>query len=131
MLLVNGKPDRVKEVLRPPTTLREFAPRFLEGHAKANRLKASGIASKECALRIHLVPALGDKPLAAITTEDVQQLKSALSARSPKTVNNILTVLTVLTRTAGSRGWPGRRAVDSRTWEWFRSGTCCAGSGSR
>ena len=31
--------------------------------------------------------------LAAITTEDVQQLKSALNARSPKTVNNILTVL--------------------------------------
>ena len=30
VLLVNGKPDRVKEVLRPPTTLREFAPRFLE-----------------------------------------------------------------------------------------------------
>src|SRR3954467_15937847 len=72
VLLVNGKPDRAKEVLRPPTTLREFAPRFLEGHAKANRLKASGIASKECALRIHLVPALGDKPLAAVTTEVVQ-----------------------------------------------------------
>ena len=51
-------------------------------------------------LRIHLVPALGDKPLAAITTEDVQQLKSALSARSPKTVNNMLTVLNVLMRTA-------------------------------
>jgi integrase len=100
LLLVNGKPDRVKEVLRLPTTLREFAPRFLEGHAKANRLKASGVASKECALRIHLVPALGDKPLAAITTEDVQHLKSALSAKSPKTVNNVLTVLNVLMRTA-------------------------------
>jgi len=50
------------------------------GHAKANRLKASGLASKECVLRLHLLPALGDKPLGAITTEDVQQLKSALSA---------------------------------------------------
>jgi hypothetical protein len=78
----------------------EFAPRFLEVHAKANRLKASGIASKECALRIHLVPALGDKPLVAITTEDVQHLKSALSTKSPKTVNNVLTVLNVLMRTA-------------------------------
>jgi hypothetical protein len=28
-------------------------------------------------LRIHLVPALGDKALSAITTEDVQNLKSA------------------------------------------------------
>jgi hypothetical protein len=81
VLLVNGKPDRVKEVLRPPTTLREFAPRFLEGHARANRLKASGIASKECALRVHLVPALGDKPLAAITTEDV-------SSSSPRSARN-------------------------------------------
>ncbi|HEX9365817.1 MAG TPA: helix-turn-helix domain-containing protein [Vicinamibacterales bacterium] len=62
---------RRRVLVRSPTTLREFAPRFLEGHAKANRLKASGIASKECALRIHLVPALGDKPLAEITTEDV------------------------------------------------------------
>jgi hypothetical protein len=63
--------------------LREFAPRFLEGHATANRLKPSGIASKECALRVHLVPALGDKPLAASTTEDVQHLKSALGTKSP------------------------------------------------
>ena len=51
-------------------------------------------------LRIHLVAALGDKPLAAITTEDVQQLKSALSTKSPKSVNNVLTVLNVLMRTA-------------------------------
>jgi hypothetical protein len=100
VLLVHGKPDRPKEVLRPPTTLREFAPRFLEGYAKANRLKASGVASKECALRIHLVPTLGDKPLAQITTEDVQQLKSTLGTKSPKTVNNVLTVLNVLMRTA-------------------------------
>jgi integrase len=100
VLLVNGKPDRTKKEVPRATTLREFAPRFIEGHAKANRLKASGVASKECVLRLHLVPALGDKPLGAITTEDVQQLKSALSARSPKTVNNVLTVLNVLMRTA-------------------------------
>src|SRR5829696_8353967 len=38
VLLVNGKPDRAKEV-QQKTTVREFAPRFIEGHAKANRLK--------------------------------------------------------------------------------------------
>ena len=59
-----------------------------------------GPASKECALRMHLMPVLGDKPLATITTEDVQHLKSALGAKSPKTVNNVLTVLSVLMRTA-------------------------------
>src|SRR5262249_48852574 len=100
VLLVNGKPDRAKEVLGPATTLREVTPRFLEGYAKANRLKASGVASKECALRIHLLPALGDKALATITTEDVQHLKSALGTKSPKTVNNVLTVLNVLMRAA-------------------------------
>ena len=100
VLLIKGKPARVKEVLRPPTTLREFAPRFLEGYAKANRLKPSGISGKECVLRIHLVPMLGDKPLASITTEDVQNLKGALSTKSPKTVNNVVTVLNVLMRTA-------------------------------
>jgi len=52
----------------------------VKGIAEANRLNASGLASKECVLRLHLLPALGDKPLGAITTEDVQQLKSALSA---------------------------------------------------
>jgi hypothetical protein len=122
LLLVNGKPDRVKEVLRPPTTLREFAPRFLEGHAKANRLKASGVASKECALRIHLVPALGDKPLAAITTEDVQHLKSSLGTKSPKTVNNVLTVLNVLMRTPVEWDVIERVPVRSR---------CCARQGPK
>lgn len=63
-------------------------------------LASVGIDSKECVLRVHLIPALGDKPPASITTEDVQQFKSALSARSPKTVNNILTVLNVLMRIA-------------------------------
>jgi len=57
------------------------------------------VTSKESILRLHLLPGLGDKPLAAVTTEDVQHLKSALSARSPKTVNNVLTVLNVLMRT--------------------------------
>jgi integrase len=99
VLLIHGKPDRTKEVGRA-VTLREFAPRFIDGHAKANRLKPSGIASKESVLRLHLVPVLGDKALAAITTEDVQHLKAALGAKSPKTVNNVLTVLNVLLRSA-------------------------------
>ena len=40
-------------------TLREFATRFLEEHAEANRQKPSGIAAKETILRMHLMPALG------------------------------------------------------------------------
>ena len=40
-------------------TLRAFAPRFVDGHSRANRQKPSGIAAKEMILRVHLMPALG------------------------------------------------------------------------
>src|SRR3954470_193333 len=85
-----------KEVL----TLQAFAPRFLDGHARANWQKPSGIAAKEMILRVHLVPALGHKKLDAIKNEDVQRLKSALHSKATKTVNNILTVLNVLLKKA-------------------------------
>ena len=47
-------PQPKKEV----PTLEEFAPRFMDGHARANRQKPSGIAAKEMLLRVHLVPVL-------------------------------------------------------------------------
>jgi integrase len=102
VLLVDGKPKRAKdeEVPAPVPTLREFASRFVDGYAKANRLKPSGIAAKKSVLTIHLIPSMGDKPLDQITTEDVQRLKASLEQRAPKTVNNILTVLSVLMRAA-------------------------------
>src|SRR5438105_11477435 len=81
-------------------SLQEFAPRFLDGHARANRQKPSGIAAKEMIIRVHLAPALGTRQLDAIKTEDVQQLKRSLRAKAPKTVNNILTVLSVLLKKA-------------------------------
>ena len=90
------KPQRKREV----PTLKAFADRFLDGHAKANRQKPSTIATKETLLRVHLRPLLGTKRLDAITNEDVQRLKTALAARAPKTVNNVLTVLNVLLKTA-------------------------------
>jgi len=95
-LLQHGPPQPKKEV----PTLQEFAPRFLEGHARANRQKPSGIAAKEMIVRVHLVPAIGAKPLDTITNEDVQRLKHRLLNKAPKTVNNILTVLNVMLKKA-------------------------------
>ena len=95
-LLRHGPEQPKKEV----PILKEFAPRFLEGHARANRQKPSGIAAKEMILRVHLVPALGHRKLDTIKNEDVQRLKHALQAKAPKTVNNVLTVLNVLLRKA-------------------------------
>ena len=99
-LLRHGKPKPIKEEVQHTPTLREFAPRFLEGYAKANRLKPSGVSSKEVAIRVHLFPPFGNKRLHEITTEDVQQLKSAMTTKAPKTVNNVLTVLSVMLKTA-------------------------------
>jgi integrase len=95
-LLEHGPTIEAKEV----PTLEEFAPRFIDGHARANRQKPSGIASKESILTQHLIPAMGKKKLDAITTENVQQLKGRLTKRSNKTVNNVLTVLNTLLKKA-------------------------------
>jgi integrase len=95
-LLQHGPAQPKKEV----PTLQGFASRFLDGHARANRQKPSGIAAKEVILRVHLLPPLGQKRLDAIKTEDIQQLKSRLGTKAAKTVNNVLTVLNTLLKKA-------------------------------
>jgi integrase len=95
-LLQHGPPTNQKEV----PTLETFAPRFVDGHARANRHKPSGIAAIGSILRLHLIPTLGPKRLDAITNEQVQRLKLALADRAPKTVNNVLTVLSTLLKKA-------------------------------
>src|SRR5947207_12656545 len=42
--------DPSKEV----PTLEQFAPRFLDSYARANRQKPSGVAAKEMIIRVHL-----------------------------------------------------------------------------
>jgi integrase len=95
-LVQHGPPGAKEEV----PTLKEFAQRFVDGHARANRHKPSGIWAKETILRVHLVPLLGAKRLDAITSEDVQRLKTQLQQKAPKTVNNVLTVLNTLLKKA-------------------------------
>ncbi len=95
-LLQHGPPQPGREV----PTLSEFKDRFLDGYARANRQKPSGIAAKETVLDVHLVPLLGSTKLDDIRTEDVQQVKHQLRNRAPKTVNNVLTVLNVLLKKA-------------------------------
>lgn len=99
-LLQHGPLTAKKEVPRLDT----FAPRFVDGHARANRHKPSGIHAIESILRWHLVPTLGSKRLDAIANEQVQRLKLALTHRAPKTVNNVLTVLSTLLKKAVENG---------------------------
>lgn len=86
-VLRHDVPQPKKEV----PTLEQFAPRFLDGHARVNRQKPSGIVSKESILQGHLIPSLGSKTLDAITTEHVQDVKRRLGDHASKTVNNVLT----------------------------------------
>ena len=65
-------PAPEQELQKEVHTLEAFASRFVEGYARANRHKPSGVAAKESILRVHLVPALGTTKLDAITTEAVQ-----------------------------------------------------------
>ena len=95
-LALHGLPQTKKEV----PTLEAFAPRFIEGYAKANQHKPSGVAAKESILRVHLLPALGTTRLDAITNENIQQVKRGLSDKATKTVNNVLTVLNTVLKTA-------------------------------
>lgn len=95
-LLINGSAKRGKEV----PTLEEFAPRFVDGHVRANRHKPSGVNQKELVFRVHLNPQLGKKKLDAITNEDVQRLKHQLRDKAVATVNNVLTVLNMTLKKA-------------------------------
>lgn len=67
-LLQHGLAEPTREV----PTLDQFASRFIDGHAKANRQKPSGIAATESILKWHIVPALGGKRLDGITNEQVK-----------------------------------------------------------
>ena len=95
-LLQHGPEPAKKEV----PTLEEFAPKFLEGYAKADRHKPSGVASKETILRIHLIPVLGAQKLDAIIERPGAAVEAALEGQAAKTVNNVLTVLNVMLKTA-------------------------------
>ena len=94
-LLLTGPKIR-KEV----PILEAFAPRFIEGYARANRQKPSGVAAKESILRLHLIPELGSRTLDTISNEQVQRLKLRLHDKSPKTINNVLSVLNVMLKQA-------------------------------
>jgi integrase len=102
-LLIEERPKPEPEPSEPREevpTLAEFAQRFLENHAQANRQKPSTVASKETILRVHLIPILGSERLDRISNEDVQRIKNRLQGKARKTVNNVLTVLNTMMKVA-------------------------------
>jgi integrase len=54
----------------------EFAPQWLDKHARASLHKASGIDAKESVLRIHILPFIGSLTLDKVTDEVVADLQA-------------------------------------------------------
>lgn len=93
-------PKRRKTVLR----FEQAASQYLE------RLAAAGDADSHkrgLRLRLHLIPAFGDKPLAALTDLDVERYKRARrdAGAKPATVNRELSVLSHLLNKAVEWKW--------------------------
>jgi len=61
--------------------------------------------------RVHISPALGNRKIGAVSTEDVERLASRMLTRgaSPKTVRNVMTFLHSVFGLAVRKGW--RRAT--------------------
>jgi integrase len=100
--------EKKKEV----PTFAEFAPRYLEGHAKANRHKPSTIEFLEKNLRVHVLPAFGDKRLDELTQEDVQRFKGQRVHLANKTVNHHLSLMRSMFITAVEWRVIGRMPVE-------------------
>jgi len=67
-------------------------------------IKANSLGRYRDAFRVHILPALGDKPISRVTDEDVDELKAKLCARlKPGSVNGILRVLRRLLKWSDDR----------------------------
>ena len=83
---------------RSTVTLGEWAAEWL---ASDPGKRPSTLARDESALRLHIIPALGDRPLASITPSDVQRTVGAWAKRSaPRTVRRQYDVLRALLHAA-------------------------------
>ena len=93
-------------------TFAAFAPRFMEGHVKANRHKPSTTESAEKNLRAHILPAFGKRQLDDLTQEDLQLFKGQRTHLANKTVNNILSQLRTMLTAAVEWGLLERMPVE-------------------
>lgn len=116
---VTQTPAPPKEVPK----LRDFVPTYME--ITSLKIKDSSLVSKELILRLHILPALGDKRLDEIDYAVVDDFRISLSKKqairkgrplSKPTINNCLTVLRKLLVIAKKRGLIS--AVPE--FEWFR-----------
>ena len=89
----DGEPESTKKEV---PTFADFAPRFIEGHAKANRYRPSTISGLEKNLRVHILPEFGSKRLDELRPEDIQRFKGKRTGLASKTVNHSLSLLKIM-----------------------------------
>ena len=115
--LLEGPATR-KEVEQPKVEAPKFAAfsdTFIKTYAKTNN-KPSEVATKEAALKNHLVPAFGKLRLDAIGPERIEAFKAEkLEAKlSEKTINNFLTILRRILAVAAD--WGKIKSVPHVRW---------------
>jgi integrase len=96
-------------------TFRAFAQQWFVTYAKTN-LKPTTIRTYDTALRLHLLPRLGELAIDAIGTQHVETLKGELLAAhlSPKSINNLLSALRKILDTA--RDWGRLETLPRVRW---------------
>ena len=70
-------PVEDKMVARKASTVREFAERYMTDYAPGKK-KASSIETDEINLRLHILPAIGNLPIKALTRVDVVRLHQSM-----------------------------------------------------
>ena len=109
--VTNSEPE-VEAKKKEVPTFAEFAPRFVEGYAKANRHKPSTIQHIEKNLRVHVLPAFGDRRLDELTQEDIQRFKGQRTHLANKTVNHHLSLMRCMFKAAVEWGVIERMPVE-------------------
>lgn len=106
-ILRHGVP--VKEDIEPTKhieeipTLAEFVPKFREAYIHANRLKPSSRSRWDDALRLHILPLLGSRPINRIGAAEFQRLK--LQPFAANTINGLVGNLMTILRAARDWGY--------------------------
>jgi integrase len=104
-LLARG-PERPAPPTPPRTLLKDLGARYLE-HLVAERKKPATIRNHRSMLRAHILPELGERPVAELGEQDVLALKLRLKNHRPGSANQLLICLSRVLQAAQLWGLRG------------------------
>lgn len=90
--VADGKdPVAVKKAVQEAPTVADLAGRYIEEHAKPKK-KESSVRMDQINLRIHVLPAIGNKKLAAVTRGDIAKVHFNMR-QTPGAANRVLALI--------------------------------------